>query len=275
MKKKKAAAVAVPSAKPEFVNTPGFQELEAEVQRRRAAGVLTEREPQFFSRQPQLIGRMILPALRDLMNRHGISEDDLERAAAESAQEYREAEETAKREAYERAWERICPPLFREPFDFGKLPEKTKLAAVQEVLQWQFGPRGLFIIGDSGMAKTTTMFAMLKEKVIRERRKVLVLDGIALATACSAAFKESSATEKWLREMLKPDILVIDDLAKRFTPATQEGFFTILDRRGANMKPLIITTNCSGDVLEEMIDDKHLSGPMRRRLRQYCEMVIF
>lgn len=278
MPKKKVKAVPptaeTPVENPRFENSDSYRRLAAEIERRRAAGLLREREPQYFSRGPKQVGSLISPWLEELRKRHGITEADMERAASEIAQEPHETPQERRRKAREARWAEICPPLFAAQFDWSKLPSTTKRDGVQEVLDWKFGPRGLFVVGDTGLAKTTTVYAMLREQFI-QGRSVKVYDGIQFAVECSVAFRESGQTEAWLKAALEPDIFVIDDLAKRFTEATQQGFFAVLDRRTTHLRPLIITSNCSGETLEGMVKDRQLAGPMRRRMKQHLEPVVF
>lgn len=270
-----AEPTAAPAENPRFENSDGFRRLSAEIERRRAAGLLGEREPSYFSRSPKAIGPISNEALEALKRRHGITDADIERAAAEIAQEPHETLAEQRREAREATWAKICPPLFLEPFDISKVPAETSREAVEEVLAWQFGPRGLFIVGETNRAKTTTMYAMLREKYVTERKSVKIIDGTQFAYDCSLALRDASLTEGWLREMMAPDILAIDDIAKRFTEATQQGFFDVLNRRTTHLKPIIITSNCSGGTLEGMIKDPQLAGPTRRRIKQFFEPVTF
>jgi DNA replication protein DnaC len=90
------------------------------------------------------------------------------------------------------------------------------------------------------------MHAMLQRVIVDEARSAVVMDGIRFANECVAAFRDSDTTEKWLEGLTRPDVLAIDDVAKRFTPATAEGFFAVMDRRSSRLKPVILTSNFTG-----------------------------
>lgn len=258
--------------KPEFVSSPGFQSLEADVAKRRARDRGLGIEPGTFrSKTPRPIGMEI----DDFRKRYGLTEEVSERIAQATADRYREELEALETTRREGRWKRLCPAEFRVPFERRLLPKEVRAGAVDEVLDWKFGPKGLWVIGASGYGKTRTMWQMLRREIVELNRTAVVMDGVEFSNACVAAFSDGSKTERFLQSLVQPAIFVIDDLAKRFTKSTAEAFFAVLDRRTARQRPLILTTNCDGKALEKMIADPQLSDPMRRRLRQFCETVIF
>jgi DNA replication protein DnaC len=280
----KRAKSNIATAEPEFEPTPEFSRLEQEVARRKQRDLERGVEPgQYRGKDPQPLSADIA-AFR---KRYGITAESSKECARETA----EIEAAAVRELHKRQkegrWRTLCPAKFREPFNIDLIPASVDRVKIREVLAWTFSPKGLWIIGDTGLGKTTTMFKMLYREIIEHNRSAVIIDGIAFSNECSAAFGDPANTDKRLNKMVAPDILVIDDLSKRLTPATQQGFFAVLDRRVARLRPLIITTNVSGKMLFEggidesgkqskpLIDDPQLAGPMRRRLRQHCTPVIF
>lgn len=259
---------------------PGFVKMEEEVERRKRRDAemgIGQESPAGTVAGFKHIGAEVLTYMRD---KHGVTpeqiaaaQDDIEKQSVSGMRELQETQRAAN-------WRQITAEReeFTKPFNFDLVPPGVQRESVDAVLNWQHGPKGLFIIGETGRTKTRAVFAMLRRVTLEEQHKTLFFDGIEFATACSAAFSEPSKTEQWLRTLTKVDVLVIDDLAKRFTPATQEGFFAVMDRRTSAMKPVIITTNCSGEMLEQMIDEKHrasLAAPMRRRIREHTRVVVF
>ncbi len=270
----------------EFEPTSAYARLQADVERRRALGLSHDTTPHYFRKEPKPVGELIKPALDAMMARRGITEADVRNAEKEIERMDAEGTDELLTQRKEARWRILCPAKFREPYRVELVPESVNREKIKAVLDWIFNPIGLWIIGDTGLAKTTSVFKMLYREVIEKNRSAVIIDGIAFANGCSVAFSDSTRTEKWLREMAKPDILFIDDFAKRLTPATQTGFFAVLDRRTSNLKPIIITTNVSGQALfesrrdggvliEAIVNDPQLAGPMRRRLRQYCVPIIF
>lgn len=180
-----------------------------------------------------------------------------------------------ERQRWTATYHRLVPPMFREPWNQDKADASIKREEIDAVLDWKFSPRGIFLAGNSGRSKTRAIFHVVKRLVLVERRYVGVFDGVSFSNACSEAFSDPSQTERWLRKLVRFDVLVIDDLAKRFTPAAQQGAFAVIDRRGAALKPTLVTTNDSGDNLRDKIIDPNLADPLIRRLREYCEPIIF
>lgn len=261
---------------PEFNSSPEYRELEAEVQRRKERGIAGA-APAVITRTPKHIGELIGPALEAMVERHGGKLLTPEEEARDIEERSEAARKALAEKWFNAGWNKICPEAFREPFLMSKLPPAVKRGGVQQVLEWEYGWRGLFIIGPTGHGKTRAVFQMLR-RMKEQGRTIGVLDGIQFASACTAAFGNDVSLDRWLREMVSYDILFIDDLAKRFTPATQQGLFAVLDRRTSRRKPVIITINISGDALEQMIAEDqraNLAGPIRRRLRDYCEVAVF
>jgi DNA replication protein DnaC len=272
-RKNKEAENAMVSPVPLAGTSPEFQRLEQEVARRRERGIghraatVTRNTGREFLDLGQAMGewlkkRNVTPEMIEL-GRKMVEEED-------------RAYRVRMRERAQQAssWLRMCPPRFRDPFDFKKVDPRARREGLEEVLGWQFGPRGMFIMGETGMSETTAAYALLHRLVNVEGLTVRAMDGMTLALEASYNFRESQHAESWLRALVKPDVLFIDDLAKRFTRATQEAFFAVIDRRGAALKPIIATTNCTGDMLAKIIDDPQLSDPLRRRMRQYGEIVV-
>jgi hypothetical protein len=178
-------------------------------------------------------------------------------------------------------FERMCPPLFAEAWDWEKVKPAVAHAEVKKIFGWQFGPRGLYVAGESGHSKTRALWCLVRRLVIKEQLDVLVLDGIAFSNLCTRAFGDPANTEQLFRPLLRADVLAIDDLAKRWTPATEEGAFMVLDRRTAHQKPVLATLNYTTDDLHRMQEARgdlaalrDVSTPLIRRLVDYCEPVV-
>lgn len=176
---------------------------------------------------------------------------------------------------------RMCPPAFREPWDWRKVKPEVSREEAAKVFNWQFGPRGLYIAGESGHSKTRALMVLLRRLVVREGRDVMFLDGIAFSALCTKAFGKPDETEAILAPLVDAKVLVVDDLAKRWTPATEEGAFAILDRRTARERPFICTLNYTTDDLfamqqarGELAAIRDVATPFIRRLVDYCELAV-
>jgi len=71
------------------------------------------------------------------------------------------------------------------------------------------------------------------------------------------------------------DVLFFDDFGKmKFTERVESELFAVIEKRTANCLPLILTTNFTGETLEErMTLDRGV--PLVRRLREFCVDVSF
>jgi DNA replication protein DnaC len=202
-----------------------------------------------------------------------------EESAAEETR-LREERERQLRELEEKRWQAIyrrnVPAKFRGTFDIEQVEASVSRAEINEALGWQLGVKGLWIVGDTGHSKSWLLYELLGRLILKERRNVVVFDGVSFSNACSIAFSDPSQTERWLQKMVRVEILVIDDIAKRFTPAAQQGAFAIFDRRSAALKPPVLaTSNYSSDDLRAIMHDQSLADPMIRRLREYSQLHVF
>lgn len=183
------------------------------------------------------------------------------------------------------AFHMVCGTKFREEWDWKKCPPELTTAAakaeLKKVRDWQYGPRGLYVAGPTGHCKTRVLMKLVKRLIVDEKRKVLVLDGVAFSNLMTRAFGNPDDTEAILRDVCRVPVLIVDDLGKRWTPATEEGAFTVIDRRTANDRPFICTVNYSGaDFISmqqargELAGIRDVATPLVRRLGDYCEPVV-
>lgn len=170
----------------------------------------------------------------------------------------------------DKRWAEMCPPIYQEAVDLGRITGDRYRAEL--VMAWKFSPNGMVITGPTGQGKTRTVWHALK-RAHYDGYAIKAMDGIAFAHEASAAAYTSNETEKWMTKMTAPDILFIDDLAKRFTPASGPLLFGLVERRVSRRMPIIITTNLTAAQLETLINDPELSKPLVRRLREFCNPI--
>lgn len=180
------------------------------------------------------------------------------------------------------AWSIMAAGIYAEPFDMTKVADSVDRSEVQKVLDWQFSPKGIYVVGNSGGSKSRAVYAMLRRQYLTERRDVRIMDGPSFASYCSAAFANPEQTEERLNALVEPQILFIDDLFKRFTPATEDGAFTVIERRTSRKKPILITINYDANDLTAMSRGKgdvgiakDMMAPILRRLAEFCEVITF
>lgn len=168
------------------------------------------------------------------------------------------------------AFNAICPPLYQNSelsyFDRSKL---------DRIMAWQYGSKGLILHGESGKGKTRLAWLLLRKIVLEHRKTVECYDGIKLAEKTQEAYKESQP-DRLLNSLGTKDILFLDDLGKiKITQRVGEMLFGMVERRSQYMKPVIITTNFTGESLLKRFEDPETGIPFLRRVREFCESISF
>lgn len=194
--------------------------------------------------------------------------DEWRREDREKTQTAIEAQNLA---ALTASWETICPEIYRDEVDIDRVQGNRDLARM--IMGWKFQATGMVIIGPTGHGKSRTAWHALRRAHF-DGRKIAAMDGIKFANEAGAAAYSTENTEKWMNRLTWPDILFIDDLAKRFTKTSGQLLFGLIERRTSSKKPIIITTNLTSLQLETLIDDPELAKPLVRRLKEFCNPIV-
>lgn len=241
------------------------ERLEAEVARRKAMRRETWKEERLtVDPVDESEFAAAINALRAHVGDSVLSEEEYTKVLSEQA--------TASRAAI---WAQVCPDLYREPFDLA-LCKSTRKEDVRRVLDWRFGPRGLYVIGASGTSKSRAVATALT-RAFMSGRSVLFEMGVEFAIKAGATMcnPDEAMKSPWLRGMYEADIVWLDDMGKRWTPATEEAAFLIVEHRTARRKPIVVTTNFTGDEMQARAADLNTVTPLLRRLRDYTALCIF
>lgn len=180
------------------------------------------------------------------------------------------AEEAERRITVRReAWEgEICPLEYRA-INPAKLPNPKLL---EKVLSWQYGPRGLLLHGDSGRGKTRCAWALLAREH-EAGRSVKALDSMAGIRYASKFSVSAEAVEDWIEDLIRAQILFLDDIFKvKLTDSFEGAIFSLVDQRIQKQKPTILTSNDTGDTLESRMSADR-AKPLLRRLREHCQQI--
>lgn len=188
--------------------------------------------------------------------------------AAERKRQEREALRRQEQERIESIWQSFCPPLYRIT-DPARLPQ-DKLA---DVLSWEYGSEGLLLIGPSGGGKTRAGYLLLR-RLLEEGRKIRAFDCAAFGHEVGRKFRDGTG-EDFTDKLAKMEIVFLDDVGKiPFTERAEAELFALIERRTANLLPIIATLNMTGENLEAKTSQDR-GAPMVRRLREFCRTIVF
>ena len=160
-----------------------------------------------------------------------------------------------------------CPAAYRNS-DRARLPDPTGFDQVQT---WPAKDRGVLIVGATGAGKTRSTWAVLA-RLAREGKSIAFLDGVGFMSSSHRSSMEGDFD--WVDRMSTVDILVLDDLGKmKFTERVQADLFGIIDRRVADLRPMIITTQLNPKDLGDMLTPDRRDA-LLRRLRENFDVRI-
>ncbi len=180
-----------------------------------------------------------------------------------------ETAEAARVKAHrEETWGRACPPLY-----LNTDPMRLNQDRLAEVLAWEYGAGGLLLVGPTDTGKTRCAYLLLK-RLWDAGRNVEMFDCAAFGHEVGRRFRDGGG-EDWTDSLAHTEVVFLDDLGKvPFTERAEAELFTLIERRCANMLPLIVTSNMTGQELARKATVDR-GAPMVRRLREFCRVVVF
>ena len=173
---------------------------------------------------------------------------------------------------FEGDWETTCPKLYRRMIMGEIAPHSVDRAAYDAVTRWRpASGRGMILIGESGMGKTLSIWA-LKRELEHERTRCDIYTAVEIARELSKHARELEAAY----HLWRTKVLVIDDLGKEpITAAAAALLWELVDRRYSEQVPTIITTRFKGQAFVDRFREPALGGDIRRRIRDACAVVQF
>jgi DNA replication protein DnaC len=175
-------------------------------------------------------------------------------------------------------WEQLCPELY-QCTAIGRLENNLRRQGysnewVQEVLVWQYGPQGVLLIGPTGVGKSRVMWILLRRILDQEHRSGAFLNAVKFRTGLQTAAREG-ATEEFVRRLVRTDVMYWDDWGQtHLTGSTSEMLLHLVEERTCAGKPILATTQYSGEKMDAQFDRKEMGQAVRRRLNEFCKVVI-
>src|SRR5262245_49550072 len=108
---------------------------------------------------------------------------------------------------HRKAWEYLCPPEYRNTV-YEELPNVTKF---EEVQKWQYGPKGLLLVGPTRQGKTRSVWKLLERLHFAEKRKIKAFTPMDLKLAVWEAWRAETA-EEFVEDIRYVAVLFFDDL---------------------------------------------------------------
>jgi DNA replication protein DnaC len=165
----------------------------------------------------------------------------------------------------------ICPELYR-----ASEPDRLPAPQLAAALRWQVNPKGLILLGETGRGKSRVAWLLLRRILVEDLPEIKFkwFDCVGFGHEIAKHYKAEDA-EEWLELLATIPLLFMDDLGKlKLTERAETELFGMIERRCANRKPMIVTTNDTGDTLASRMTDNR--GPaLIRRLREFCEPIQF
>jgi len=172
-----------------------------------------------------------------------------------------------------------CPADYQE-FDIQKLAITGNEAAIQRVLSWQHGRKGLLLTGPSRRGKTRSAYALCRRLLCDELRDVAMWqahDFFAALQDCVRYGRDEA--DGWVKRMAARPIFFLDDYGQHVAMASraewaEAWFFRFLDLRIGAGLPLIVTTNLSAQQMKAASGDTR-GDPLVARFLELSEPVKF
>jgi DNA replication protein DnaC len=171
----------------------------------------------------------------------------------------------AEREAL---WEQMCPYEYKHTY-----PTQLDKKTLAKVLAWKFNRRGLIIAGPTRTGKTRMAWLLMRRLFVEECIWIETLSSVSFSHDCARKFMDGTG-EDWVERLGKAKVLFFDDLGKfKFTERVESELFGLIEDRTSWGRPIIVTTNMSGELLKgKMTSDR--GEPLVARLREFCDIIV-
>ena len=137
--------------------------------------------------------------------------------------------------------------------------------------------RGICVFGRAGLGKTRSVWLLVKkwfDHGFTPATFHLASATSSLSAQISEAFRRGESSE-WLEQVESADFIFWDDFDKdQLTGRAEEMAFGLIESFTSSKKPILITTQTTGEQLSEKFKGERGSGILRR-IREFCDGVQF
>jgi hypothetical protein len=172
----------------------------------------------------------------------------------------------------DREWLKVCPAGYAQPLDYGKI-DPANHGKVRQSVEWVQYPKGLFVVGPTGRAKTRAVWSAMHKHWLNEN-KIYCRSSFQLSQDAVKALTDHENGSRVMPTYVNPNILFLDDLGKRLTPSASQFLFEVIERRTSQMLPIMVTSNETPATLKEAINDPTMADPILRRIKEFCDTVV-
>lgn len=208
------------------------------------------------------------------------SEGICDKCDEEHVNKARAAQPKADKPIWQRRFEEVAPEDFRV-FVRGKLPmaitSRMEPASSHDVaMKWTpASGKHLLLVGDTGLGKTRTMFALTGELLrANPLMHVQKFDCISFGEESKARRFVGKGAE-WFSYIARIDLVIFDDLFRGvLDDQVQEELFALISKRCDARKPIIATTQFTQTTMPQVLKAHHVAA-LTRRFRDYFQVVPF
>jgi DNA replication protein DnaC len=162
------------------------------------------------------------------------------------------------------------------PFETWTVPDKLpNPRMLQNILSLdQSKRRGVFLHGPSRQGKSRCIWALAEREFMAGRTFAFVDGGFGLKYAAMFS-KDATWVEKWIKDLISVDILLLDDVFKvKMTDSLEGTLFYVIDKRLENDRVTWWTTNDTPQTLASRLGADR--GPaLVERIKETCDAIAF
>lgn len=198
----------------------------------------------------------------------------------EHVKKARGAQSKAEKPIWQRRFEEVAPEdmrvLTRAKLPLAITSYREPASSHDLAMKWTTATgKHLLLVGDTGLGKTRTMFALVAEMIrANPLLNVQKFDCISFGEE-SKARRFTGKGAEWFRYLARIDLVIFDDLFRGvIDDQVQEELFALLSTRCDARKPIIATTQFTAETMPQVLKAHHVAA-LTRRFRDYFQVVPF